>query len=75
MTTWLQMQIACEIFARHQHLSDGYMDQKCSFLGEHDVIYSGVSLDDIPVDSVDGKRLSSCGWRPDNFGIYWCLNT
>jgi hypothetical protein len=75
MTTWALMQVACEIFARHLSTKNDYMDQRCEFLGEHDVIYSGVGLDQIPVDSIDDHALTSFGWRPDEYRESWSLNT
>jgi hypothetical protein len=58
---------AMKIFAKHP---DNFYP--CC---EHDIFYSSVSADDLPIDSEDGIKLEHLGWHMDEDIEVWARNT
>lgn len=46
-------------------------DEDYVLCAEHDMIYSQVSLDQVPYDSTDGQKLIELGWGADENGEVW----
>lgn len=63
---------AIKIFAKYE--SKG-MESKIWFEADHDIIYSPVDSNEVPVDSEDGKKLDALGWFLDSDCDVWSMFT
>ncbi len=63
---------ALEILAKHE--SEG-LQTKYSLDAQHDIIYAGPSINDIPEDSQDGILLQALGWHANEDEECWAYFT
>lgn len=57
-----------------KYMSKG-MQTKFFLEAEHDIIYSHIDDEAVPVDSEDGKKLSELGWHFDGDAGCWAYFT
>lgn len=63
---------AIEILAKY---AEKGMQESFAFEAEHDIIYSHVSLEQVPEDSDDGKLLNALGWHAEHSIAVWAYYT
>ena len=63
---------ALDIVARHHK---GGENAKCFTYAEHDIIYFELSLEDVPEDSEEGKRLDALGFHASTEFDCWAYFT